>query len=180
MSQPPEFTITVVFANDEANQVSGRAGVRTASLDALFSSLKSFSDAVRTNLALIQRDDGEILDAKVKVHTLSSDVLSLIASGAFTVRGAWVTSTVYAVGNLVAQGGSVYLCIVAHTSGVFATDLSSGDWVLFTTTASAANASFAPTSSLSSTTVQAAIEELDGDLRNGVNLFLHNSFGGIR
>ena len=43
---------------------------------------------------------------------------------------AWVTSTAYALGNLVTQGGNYYRCLVAHTSGVFATDLGAGKWVL--------------------------------------------------
>jgi hypothetical protein len=44
--------------------------------------------------------------------------------------GAWATSTSYVVGNTVAQGGSYYLCAVAHTSGTFATDLANGYWTL--------------------------------------------------
>ena len=44
--------------------------------------------------------------------------------------GAWVTSTSYVVGNCVANGGSFYRCLIAHTSGTFATDLANGDWTL--------------------------------------------------
>lgn len=43
---------------------------------------------------------------------------------------AWVTSTAYAVGALVTNGGSTYFCLVAHTSGTFATDLANGNWLL--------------------------------------------------
>ncbi len=35
---------------------------------------------------------------------------------------AWATATAYAVGALVAEGGTNYYCKTAHTSGVFATD----------------------------------------------------------
>lgn len=42
---------------------------------------------------------------------------------------AWVTSTGYVVGNYVTQGGLMYYCTTAHTSGTFATDLSAGNWV---------------------------------------------------
>lgn len=42
---------------------------------------------------------------------------------------AWVTTTAYVVGNFVKQSSTVYYCIVAHTSGVFATDLAAGKWV---------------------------------------------------
>jgi hypothetical protein len=43
---------------------------------------------------------------------------------------AWVTTTAYIPGNLVTQGGLYYRCLVAHTSGTFATDLAAGDWAL--------------------------------------------------
>jgi len=46
-------------------------------------------------------------------------------------RGEWATATAYVQNDLVTQGGVVYLCVTAHTSGTFATDLSSGDWVIY-------------------------------------------------
>lgn len=45
-------------------------------------------------------------------------------------KGAWLTSTVYAVNDCVQQNGNGYVCLVGHTSGTFATDLSNGDWSL--------------------------------------------------
>lgn len=45
---------------------------------------------------------------------------------------AWATLTVYAVGDLVSQGGINYYCKTAHTAGVFATDLAAGDWYALT------------------------------------------------
>ena len=41
---------------------------------------------------------------------------------------AWATSTAYVVGNFVTNSGTTYYCIVAHTSGTFATDLAAGKW----------------------------------------------------
>lgn len=41
---------------------------------------------------------------------------------------AWTTSTSYVLGDLVTNGGNYYRCIVAHSSGTFATDLSNGKW----------------------------------------------------
>lgn len=43
---------------------------------------------------------------------------------------AWVTGNLYIVGTYVLQGGAIYVCAIQHTSGVFATDLTAGDWVL--------------------------------------------------
>lgn len=42
---------------------------------------------------------------------------------------AWQTSTGYVPGNYVTEASIIYFCLIAHTSGVFATDLASGDWV---------------------------------------------------
>ena len=42
---------------------------------------------------------------------------------------AWATGNIYSVGNYVTSGGTTYYCVVAHTSGTFATDLTAGCWV---------------------------------------------------
>lgn len=41
---------------------------------------------------------------------------------------AWVTATAYNYGDYVTQSGTVYECIVAHTSGTFNTDLTNLKW----------------------------------------------------
>ncbi|MFH0727356.1 MAG: hypothetical protein V2B19_13590 [Pseudomonadota bacterium] len=41
----------------------------------------------------------------------------------------WATAAPYAEGDLVAQGGTNYACVTAHTSGTFATDLTAVRWV---------------------------------------------------
>lgn len=41
---------------------------------------------------------------------------------------AWQTTTAYALGDLVTNGGSYYRCRIAHTSGTFATDLGNLKW----------------------------------------------------
>ncbi len=46
-------------------------------------------------------------------------------------RGAWLTGTSYVVNDLVKQAGSSYICLVAHTSGTFSTDLTAVKWELF-------------------------------------------------
>jgi len=42
----------------------------------------------------------------------------------------WISGTVYAVGNTVVYQDLIYACQTAHTGNSFATDLSSGKWVL--------------------------------------------------
>lgn len=45
---------------------------------------------------------------------------------------AWVTATAYVVGDvaMITSTGNCYRCLVAHTSGTFATDLAASKWVL--------------------------------------------------
>lgn len=46
-------------------------------------------------------------------------------------EGAWLTATSYAVNDLVREDGSSYICVEAHTSGTFSTDLAASKWELF-------------------------------------------------
>ncbi|MDB4261331.1 hypothetical protein N9878_00550 [bacterium] len=47
-------------------------------------------------------------------------------------RSSWLTSTAYVVNDVVSTGSpaSSYICLVAHTSGTFATDLAAAKWQL--------------------------------------------------
>lgn len=46
---------------------------------------------------------------------------------------AWVTSTAYVIGNIVTESATKYICLLAHTSGTFVTDLAADKWVLLST-----------------------------------------------
>jgi hypothetical protein len=50
--------------------------------------------------------------------------------GTGTVRGAWTTTTAYALNEIVSSSGLWYRCSTAHTSGTFAADLAAGKWVV--------------------------------------------------
>ena len=43
-------------------------------------------------------------------------------------QGAWVTATAYALDDVVSDSGNSYICVEAHTSGTFATDLAAVKW----------------------------------------------------
>lgn len=43
-------------------------------------------------------------------------------------QGDWLTATAYQVGNFVTDSDIYYVCAVAHTSGVLATDVAAGKW----------------------------------------------------
>lgn len=83
-------------------------------------------------------------------------------------RGTWLTSTFYNYGDYVIDGsngantGNYYMAVIPNTSGVWATDLANGDWVIvidvrnINTIASAAAASAAAASASASTASTAA------------------------
>lgn len=48
----------------------------------------------------------------------------------FKHRGSWLTATGYYRNDTVLESGNLYLCVTAHTSGTFATDLAAGKWAL--------------------------------------------------
>ena len=167
MAQAPQYNPATDFSQDETNNVSGRSTVRTAMLDAELSALQTSINALCVNQALNQRDDGEIRDQRVKLFSLASDVLALLTVYGATPRGPWVTVTLYSVKDLVSQGGNTYMCVTAHISGTFATDLAAGKWILFTlgTSIGASSVTFTPTGTIAATDVQAAIAESDSENR---------------
>lgn len=162
MSQPPGYTQSIDFSQEEANGVAGRSTVRTPALDAELSAIEATLDAILFNLALIQRDDTNLADRVVKLYSLADDVRAAMAAAGSNPRGPWVTATAYAVKDMVSQGTGTYICITAHTSGVFATDLAAGKWlVIFDSAAySAVNMTFTPTGTIASVNVQAALAEV--------------------
>lgn len=134
MAQPTAYRRAKDFTA-EAGNATAHASIN-AELDAIATTLAD----LRTNLAILQRDDTLLKNASVHINALSSAVLSLMAGGGFTVRGAWLTATAYVVGDVVEQAGASYVCAVAHTSGTFATDYGAGNWVILWAAGSSAPA----------------------------------------
>lgn len=167
MAQAPEYNRSTEFAEDERDNVGGRSTVRTASVDAEFDAVAESINALQANQSLNQRDDGEIRDQRVKLHTLSPEVVKLVTMFGGTLRGAWLTASAYAVKDVVTQSGNTYICAEAHTSGVFATDLAAVKWILVQLGAAtaASGVPFTPTGTIAASDVQAAIEEVDAENR---------------
>lgn len=75
-------------------------------------------------------------NALLNVGTIDADNLTLDGQLITDVsavpewRGAWLTATSYAKRDMVKQAGNVYICLVAHTSGTFSTDLTDLKWEL--------------------------------------------------
>lgn len=131
MAQPTPYLQTTDFSNDEGNNVGGRSTVRTAMLDAELAAIALTIGQIRTNLSILQRDDTKVRDGFIELYNLSATARAALQLD-FNPRGAWATATAYAVDDLVEQDNVSYLCLVAHTSGTFATDYTAAKWMVFT------------------------------------------------
>lgn len=121
MAQPPTYVRQANFVAEQAANPTGKTpGV---SLDAEYNAIKATLDVVNANLALIQRDDGRLANSSVGIAQLTPDI---VAGTAITTP--WQTARAYALNDTVWQSNAIYVCIVAHTSGVFATDLAAARW----------------------------------------------------
>lgn len=83
-----------------------------------------------TNWTLVQVNfiSPPLLDQNATDVTIAPSAVTGTGITLTATAPAWVTATYYQIGNSVLQGGLIYNCIVAHTSGTFATDLAAGDW----------------------------------------------------
>lgn len=127
MTQPPAYSRGFGFANFEAsNPTATKPG---AEMDAEFDSAAVSINALVANIALIQRDDGLLANLSVHAQALKPDAIAVFNSS-LTPRGTWLTATAYAVNDIVLQGTKTYVCLTAHTSGTFATDLAAAKWMV--------------------------------------------------
>lgn len=120
MSQPTRFVPNNDYSVDIVPGDEGNA------LDQDFADVKLTTDGICDNLALLQRDDGALHNGIVTPDSLTADTAAMV--GDWVPRGAWLTATSYSAFNFVTQSGIGYLCLVAHVSGTFATDLAAGKW----------------------------------------------------
>lgn len=180
MTQPTQYDPQTDFSTEESLNQSGRGTVRTAMVDAEFDAIATSLNQTIANLGLIQRDDGALQDLVTRLSSLSLEVRTLLAlSTDSVIRGGWVTATDYAVKDLVTQGTGTYLAAVAHTAGVFATDLAAGKWLLiFDYVAFAASQiSNTPAGGISAVNVQAALNEIDTEYRAAFTALIAASVG---
>lgn len=130
MAQAPIYTQVTDFSIDEYNGAGGRSTVGTAKLDAELTAVAASVNALRSNLSLIQRDDGQVRDLSVTIPSLSVAVAALLTATAGATYGPWLTATAYTLKSVVTNSGRTYICASAHTSGTFATDLAANKWIL--------------------------------------------------
>jgi len=88
--------------------------------DTLIASLLAAEEDAR--LAAEEANDAAAAAAASAAEALAKENSMLRA------RGAWLTATVYAPSDIVRSGTAQYICLLDHTSGVFATDLAALKW----------------------------------------------------
>jgi hypothetical protein len=159
VSQPPPFNRSFSFNNFQAANPS--AALPGNQVDLEFNNVKATLDATLANIKLIQRDDGALKNGSVTYDTLSA---SLQTAG-IAPATPWVTATAYAVGASVTQSSKFYRCLIAHTSGTFATDLAAANWLLIVDLSAialvAANQISVTPSGVLTTDVQGSLQALD-------------------
>lgn len=161
MANPTAYTRYEDYSDFQSNNPN--TDLVGASLDIDYDRIKTSLDSVIAAIEDVRRSDGALVNSIVTADSLSSEVLTLM--GNWTPRGTWVTATSYAVNDVVRDSGIAYVCLTAHTSGTFATDLAANKWMqLGASLTTAADVTFVPAGSLASTDVQAAIEEVSGDV----------------
>jgi len=121
MAQPVAYTPSADFTGTQAGSATAALGV---ALDVEFDNLERTTDDIRENLAQIQRDDGALANNSVGVDQLDDTALALMSN--FSLRGEWQAGVSYLVGDMFADGGSLYLTAVDHTADVLADDITAG------------------------------------------------------
>lgn len=132
---PASAETTVVVCKQQQSNVSidgdqaALVGV-VATVDG-YASFQDASSNVIRGVALIANEP-DMWDSSMATNPYTGNPITkaLVSNGAL----AWETSKAYTIGKVVTQTSLFYKCLVAHTSGTFATDLAAGDWVLVTAT----------------------------------------------
>lgn len=123
MAQPTQYdrqySFTTLASTNPSEPYTG------AQLDAEFNAVKVTLDELLANIALVQRDDGDLANQSV-----GPDQLAASLSIGINPPSQWATATAYSLYDTVFNGTVLYKCLEAHTSGTFSTDLAAEKWEL--------------------------------------------------
>jgi hypothetical protein len=97
--------------------------------NAIDSHLQSAKADIADSTILVGQNSSTTIVTTAGSSDLMTDIKSAFQNGmSWKERDAWVTGTEYVVNAMVMNSSQQYKCLIAHTSGVFANDLSSGKW----------------------------------------------------
>ena len=123
VSQPQTYNRQYNFTEYQA--LNPTLPLPAAFVDLEFNNVKVTLDQTLSNLKLIQRDDGKLLNGIVGRDQLAPDVVLGVNPST-----PWAKGINYVVNDTVFFGLQLYRCLIAHIAGVFATDLAAGKWLL--------------------------------------------------
>lgn len=126
MSYPTKYTRQydyVSYQNGNPNRLLP-AGQVHADLSQIARSTAETIDFLKKSL----RSDGRIANGAVGLDQLDPK----LASAGLAPADPWASGAAYIVQQTVIANSSLYRCLIAHTSGTFATDLAAGKWLLIT------------------------------------------------
>lgn len=129
VSEEIEVSYANTYSRSKDFSEEGGAATDHANLNAELDAIGSILNTVNSNLQQIMRQDNILGNEAVHPRAFDTGSLALMASGTWTIRGAWATATEYAVSDLVEEDGNSYVAAIAHTAGVFATDVAAGNWL---------------------------------------------------
>lgn len=92
--------------------------------------VNSHFDNVNTTLDALVSFVQVSLDATgvLKPNSVPTNALPAGTAAGLSAPRPWVTATAYAVDDTVTTSNTLYICLVAHTSGTFSTDLAAEKW----------------------------------------------------
>ncbi len=118
---PPEIS-TSYTAQEQA---LGDGTLPGQELDVDLASIRASVTAVIEFVKQITRSDGALANGIVTQEALGAALII-----GFEPPSVWAAGVAYTTRSIVFDGTRIYLCLAAHTSSVFATDLASGRWSL--------------------------------------------------
>lgn len=120
--------VVEVVGNTAIEDAEGAAALAAASAAAALVS----QNAAAASAAAALISENNAASSETNAATSETNAAASAALAATFVplnwREAWLTATVYAVNDAVKEAGSSYVCLEAHTSGTFATDLLANKW----------------------------------------------------
>lgn len=123
MAQPTPYnrqaSFTTIQQEAPTNPLPG------PTVDAELNAIKQTLDELLNNVALIQRDDGQLANESV-----GPDQLAPSLNLGFDAPTEWATATSYGENATVFVNQKFYVCEESHVSGTFSTDLADGKWRL--------------------------------------------------
>lgn len=127
MAYPRLYDITYSYAGFQQSQ--GDNSFPGTQLDADLAGLQDSIGAVAGFVKGITRSNGSLANGIVTYDSLSPG----LQTAGLMPATAWAAATSYAGGASVVQNSALYRALVAHTSGLFATDLAAGKWLFIGT-----------------------------------------------